>query len=127
MTALQLGFLIVFIVPQILFFVVLWGSGIVYMCHSYLNDGDSEIWAMHNHLSYSIDTQDIFVYFGLFGMIASFLLSIVVAGITLSTGDLIPIISLSLAGLLGTLYTLRAVIRLNKKLDKHSVDKDAHK
>lgn len=125
MTALQMGFLIVFIVPQILFFVVLWGSGIVYMCHNYLNDGDSEIWAMHDYFDGDMDAT--YIGIGSLGLMLSVSLTAIVTIMTQETGDLIPIISLSLAGLFGILYTLRAVIRLNKKLDKHSVDKDAHK
>lgn len=125
MSELQIGFLICFIAPQILFFVVLWGSGFVYMCHNYLQDGESTMWTLGDWLDK--DSEETYGEIGIFGMGVLATISLGTAMLTKSTGDIIPIISLSLAGLFGIMYTLRAVIRLNKKLDKHSSDKEAHK
>ena len=47
--------------------------------------------------------------------------------ITKHTGMLVPYLFLGLILTWLSIYILRAVVRLNKKLDRHEASKDAHK
>ena len=122
-----------------IYLAVFYGSAIVaYIYGAYLHDGDKEIWSLPK----AIRKTNVFYYEPLmefrkkdntifcagfvFPMGYAMASSIVVT-ITSLTGMLIPYILMAIASAWATLYVLRSVVRLNKKLDKHASDKDAHK
>jgi hypothetical protein len=109
-----------------------WGSAIFKGCYIYLHDGDKSIKDLCDWIE--VKTQDDgytgfgdYMVFGLMCPIFYLACTAAIVGITQATGMLVPIALSSVLGAFAFLYTLRAVIRLNKKLDKHSSDKDAHK
>lgn len=122
-----------------LYLVVFWGSALIaYIYGSYLHDGDKKIWSLPRQLGETgafmsreepwedeVDTT-----YKMGGIMLPFLVGILFAGIkglTKCLGLLVPYTLLCFLGVWLTLHTLRAVIRLNKKLDKHEKDTNAHK
>lgn len=132
MNALYLGIIMV-LGAVVIYLIAFWGSAIFKGLYSYTNDGEKtckdlcdvlegKIWGL------SVDFATYFA-FGwlfpfLFGLGGCFLVVLIVKVIGLSFS--IYIISIITVSYLA-LYTLRGVVRLNKRLDKHTSDKDAHK
>jgi len=114
-----------------LYLAVFYGSALIaYIYGAYLHDGDKEIWSLPKMVTDNDASWTTVDAFGVFGLCMPFtygLLSVMLVKITEITGMLIPYIILGALSAWATLYVLRSVIRLNKKLDKHASDKDAHK
>lgn len=115
---------------------VFYGSlAVSWIYGSYLHDGDKKIWSLPHAIVKKMTWMNFDDEYPLLGpiLIAGVIfpafyvvLSMFLIGATKVVG--MPAIY-CLSGLLlvwGILYTLRGLIRLNKKLDKHASDKNAH-
>lgn len=117
---------IILIGAWVTFLAVLNLSGLIaYIYGSYLHDGDKKMWSLMEVLEIDDIGEWCIVHIFVSGVVLCFTLA------TMFVIKVLGIWLLYIGGTMGsvwlTLYSLRAVIRLNKKLDKHEKDTNAHK
>ena len=114
-----------------LYCLAFWGTALVaWVYGNYLHDGEKKIWSVPEYLR---DTRcsgcvmEAYFCWGLLAPMGFAILSIGIYELVGITGMFIPYLFFGLVSGWGLMYVLRSVIRLNKKLDKHARDVDAHK
>lgn len=113
-----------------LYLVVFWGSALIsYIVGDYLNDGDVEVWSLPKQLAEKLDEEEgrVLVFQGILLPVICAVLASVVVSASIGIGWVVPWFFASILGVWLVLYTLRWVIRLNKRLVKHENDENAHK
>ncbi|MEO9497704.1 MAG: hypothetical protein ABJG42_24735 [Vibrio splendidus] len=118
-----------------IYLAVFYGSLLIaYIYGSYLHDGDKKIWSLPSQIAshrswmnwgdgglFSTILASGFFYPTLYCAASAFAFNM-----TRATGMLLPYILMGAASAWSILYVLRLVIRLNKKVDAHAKDKNAH-
>lgn len=118
---------------------VLLGSSLIRCCYRYINDNEKDCWSLVSYLNKKFDNPFDDPNTPVERFISNFLMhvllptlfymfALVIVSMVVGTFPIISLITILTA--IGTALVLRLArftIRLNKKLDKHSSDKDAHK
>ncbi len=120
----------VLLVISLLYMIAFWGSALWRGVYYYLQDGDREMgdicgWIEGKFSSRTPDVID-YIFKGLLAPIIYIIFVSMLQYIIKVTGIFVPLLLGAILLVWLSLYILRGVIRLNKKLDKHSEDKNAH-